>query len=105
MYELHPILEAWAGIKLVPAMAYGFRLYQNTSRLWMHIDRTQTHVISCIYHIASSDNAEPWPIVIEDYAGNTNSVILKPGTSSYCSAIERSIGQQVLTDNALSIDM
>jgi hypothetical protein len=53
--------------------------YRNESRLWMHVDRTQTHVISCIYHIASSANAEPWPIVIEDYAGNTNSVVLKPG--------------------------
>ena len=45
----------------------------------MHIDRTQTHVISCIYHIASSDDAEPWPIVIEDYDGNTNSVVLESG--------------------------
>ena len=45
----------------------------------MHIDRTQTHVISCIYHIARSDDAQPWPIVIEDYDGNTNSVILTPG--------------------------
>mmetsp|Transcript_24209 Transcript_24209/g.57271 ORF Transcript_24209/g.57271 Transcript_24209/m.57271 type:complete len:391 (-) Transcript_24209:2842-4014(-) len=77
--QLKPILEAWAGIPLTPAIAYGFRLYRNESSLWMHIDRTQTHVISCIYHIDSSDNAEPWPIVIEDYAGNTNSVILKPG--------------------------
>jgi hypothetical protein len=45
----------------------------------MHVDRTQTHVISCIYHIGSSENSEPWPIVIEDYHGNTNSVVLKPG--------------------------
>lgn len=32
-----------------------------------------------IYHIASSDDAEPWPIVIEDYSGKTNSVVLQPG--------------------------
>ena len=32
-----------------------------------------------IYHIASSDDAEPWPIVIEDYSGKTNSVVLHPG--------------------------
>ena len=38
---------------------------RNESTLWMHTDRTQTHVISCIYHIASSDDSEPWPIVIE----------------------------------------
>jgi hypothetical protein len=45
----------------------------------MHVDRTQTHVISCIYHLASSDDSEPWPIVIEDYDGNTQSAVLKPG--------------------------
>lgn len=79
MKELKPILEAWAGVELIPAIAYGFRLYRNDSSLWMHLDRTQTHVISAIYHIASSENSEPWPVVIEDYAGNTNSVVLKPG--------------------------
>lgn len=26
--ELQPILEAWTGVELVPAMAYGFRLYR-----------------------------------------------------------------------------
>lgn len=77
--ELQPILEAWSGLELVPAMAYGFRLYRNDSSLWMHTDRAQTHVISCIYHIASSHDSEPWPIVIEDYAGNTQMAHLEPG--------------------------
>jgi hypothetical protein len=77
--RLQPILEAWAQIELEPSIAYGFRLYQNQSRLWMHVDRTQTHVISCIYHIASSSDSKPWPIVIEDYSGKTNSVVLHPG--------------------------
>jgi hypothetical protein len=43
------------------------------------VDKTQTHVISCIYHIASSEDAKNWPVVIEDFDGNTNSVVLKPG--------------------------
>lgn len=77
--ELQPILEAWAGIELEPYTAYGFRLYRNESRLWMHVDKTKTHVISCIYHIASSEDAQPWPVVIEDYHGNTNSVVLSDG--------------------------
>jgi len=77
--ELQPILEAWSNVELTPYTAYGFRLYRNESRLWMHVDKTRTHVISCIYHIASSENAEPWPVVIEDYEGNTNSVVLQPG--------------------------
>ncbi|CAJ1957016.1 unnamed protein product [Cylindrotheca closterium] len=79
LFEMKPILEAWAGIELEPSIAYGFRLYRNESRLWMHVDRTQTHVISCIYHIASSKDADPWPIVVEDFDGHTNSVVLKPG--------------------------
>jgi hypothetical protein len=79
LQELKPILEAWSGMELIPSIAYGFRLYRNESSLWMHIDRTQTHVISCIYHIASSEDSDPWPIVIEDYDGNTQSAILEPG--------------------------
>jgi hypothetical protein len=58
------------------SLCVGPQLYdlygRNESRLWMHVDRTQTHVISCILHIAKSDDAENWPIIIEDYAGNTN---------------------------------
>ena len=77
--EMHPILDAWSGIDLKPIVAYGFRLYRNQSSLVMHLDETRTHVISCIYHIDSSDDAEPWPLLIEDYHGYTNEVILTPG--------------------------
>jgi hypothetical protein len=45
----------------------------------MHHDQTSTHIISCILHIASSKDSEPWPLVIEDYAGNTNQVVLTAG--------------------------
>jgi hypothetical protein len=45
----------------------------------MHIDKTQTHVISCILHIASSEDSEPWPIMIEDFEGNLNEAILTSG--------------------------
>jgi hypothetical protein len=79
LHELHPMHEAWAGIPLQPHLAYGFRLYRNESSLLMHIDKSDTHIISCILHIDSSDDAEPWPIVIEDFTGKTNEVILTPG--------------------------
>jgi hypothetical protein len=79
LHELHPMHEAWAGIPLQPHVAYGFRLYRNESSLLMHIDKSDTHIISCILHIDSSDDAEPWPIVIEDFTGATNEVILSPG--------------------------
>jgi len=69
--ELQQYSEGWAGFPLTPVTAYGFRLYRNTSRLHVHVDKTETHVISFILHIDSSDDAEPWPILIEDFHGST----------------------------------
>lgn len=65
LHELHPYVEAWAGIEVVPYQAYGLRLYQNESALWMHVDKVQTHILSFILHIDKSDDAEDWPIFIE----------------------------------------
>ena len=77
--ELQHYPETWADIELTPYRAYGFRLYRNESELYMHVDKSQTHIISFILHIDSSEDAEPWPIVIEDFNGNTHEVILTPG--------------------------
>lgn len=77
--ELQHYPEAWTGFELTPVIAYGFRLYRNTSRLHVHVDKTRTHVISFILHIDSSDDAEPWPILIEDLQGTTHEVTLKSG--------------------------
>mmetsp|Transcript_28060 Transcript_28060/g.82545 ORF Transcript_28060/g.82545 Transcript_28060/m.82545 type:complete len:390 (-) Transcript_28060:1279-2448(-) len=77
--ELKPMHEAWSGIDLEGNNAYGFRLYRNESALFMHVDKPDTHIISSILHIDRSEDAEPWPIVIEDYEGNTNEVILESG--------------------------
>jgi hypothetical protein len=79
LYELQPYAEQWSNQTLQPWGAYGFRLYRNESKLYMHIDRMQTHVISFILHIDSSDDAQPWPIFIEDFNGVTHEVILTPG--------------------------
>jgi hypothetical protein len=43
------------------------------------VDRMETHVISCILHIDHSEDAEPWPLLIEDFQGNTNEVFLESG--------------------------
>ena len=77
--ELKEYAEEWSGIELTPHTAYGFRLYQNHSQLLMHVDKMQTHIISFILHIDSSEDAEPWPIFIEDFHGRTHEVILTPG--------------------------
>jgi hypothetical protein len=79
LYEMLPYVEEWVGIPLVPHQAYGFRVYRNDSQLYMHLDRLETHVISFILHIDSSDDAQPWPLFIEDFHGRTHEVILTPG--------------------------
>lgn len=79
LHDLRHYAEAWSGVELTPYRAYGFRLYRNDSALWMHVDKMQTHIVSFILHIDSSDDAEPWPIFIEDFHGRTHEVILTPG--------------------------
>jgi hypothetical protein len=74
--ELQHYPETWVGRELTPALAYGFRLYRNNSQLQMHVDRSQTHVISFILHIDSSEDAEPWPLVIEDFHGSKYCTVL-----------------------------
>jgi hypothetical protein len=77
--ELHRYAEAWSGMKLLAYGAYGFRVYRDGAQLLMHIDIPETHVISFILHIDHSDDATPWPLVIEDYHGNTHEVTLESG--------------------------
>lgn len=79
LHEMLPYAEEWSHTPLTPATAYGFRLYQNQSRLNMHVDKLQTHIVSFILHIDSSEDAEPWPIFIEDFHGRTHEVVLTPG--------------------------
>ena len=62
---LRPMHEEWAGVPLKGATAYGLRAYRNSSSLQMHIDKSGTHIISCILHVDHSEDSKPWPIVIE----------------------------------------
>jgi hypothetical protein len=77
--ELQRYAEAWSGMKLLPFGAYGFRVYRNGTQLMMHTDISETHIISFILHIDHSNDGSPWPLVIEDYHGNTHEVILESG--------------------------
>jgi hypothetical protein len=79
LHDLLPIHEAWSGVELVPHSAYGLRVYRNDSNLLMHVDKQSTHVISGILHVDHGMNDEPWPLVIEDFHGNTNEVFLESG--------------------------
>ncbi len=77
--EMTPLMEAWSGIELVPNNAYGLRAYRNGTNLLMHLDKRKTHVISGILHVDHGENDEPWPLVIEDFHGNTNEIFLESG--------------------------
>ena len=57
LHELQPYVEAWSGQEVIPVNAYGLRLYQNNSALWMHVDKMQTHVRKCsCFQIMFSDD-------------------------------------------------
>lgn len=79
MHELLPIHEAWAGVDLVPNNAYGLRVYRRGSSLYMHLDKTETHIISSILHIDHDPMSDPWPLAIEDFHGNLHEVSLESG--------------------------
>ena len=66
----------------------------------MHVDKMQTHVVSFILHIDSSDDAEPWPIFIEDLQGRTHEVTLTPGDMVGARSTWR-IGQGTTTSSSL----
>jgi len=77
--EMKPLFESWSGVELEGTSAYGIRAYLDDWSFMMHLDKLSTHVISGIYHVDRSEDAEPWPIVIEDFLGNTNQIYMEPG--------------------------
>eukprot|EP00555_Chaetoceros_dichaeta_P009130 CAMPEP_0198254866 /NCGR_PEP_ID=MMETSP1447-20131203/5115_1 /TAXON_ID=420782 /ORGANISM="Chaetoceros dichaeta, Strain CCMP1751" /LENGTH=385 /DNA_ID=CAMNT_0043941089 /DNA_START=40 /DNA_END=1197 /DNA_ORIENTATION=- len=79
LLELLPLHEAWAGVPLVPNNSYGMRVYRDGANLNMHLDKVTTHIISSILHVGHDDDMESWPLVIEDFNGNTNEVHLEAG--------------------------
>ena len=75
---LKPIHERWCNCKLKFNALYGIRVYYEGCVLACHLDRTETHVVSSIMHIAH-DLREPWPVEIKDHFGRYHSVNLDPG--------------------------
>jgi len=79
---VQPIHEEWAGnIPLEYTALYGIRTYEAGSKLFMHVDRASTHVISAILHIARDygNQTETWPIEIIGLDGKHHKVELKEG--------------------------
>ncbi len=77
--EITPLIEAWAGCPLERSWGYGIRSYGPGSVLHVHRDRVDTHVISCIVHVA--DRApQPWPLDFIDHEGGRHAVCFESGT-------------------------
>ena len=78
--EVQKLMEEWLGDKvtLKPVAMYGIRLYTRNTWLAMHVDRPDTHIISCIINI-DQEVEEPYPLQIMDHEGVLHSVTLEPG--------------------------
>ena len=76
--EITPLIEAWAGCRLERSWGYGIRSYGPGSKLHVHRDRVDTHVLSCIVHV---DDVAPssWPLDFVDHEGELHGVRFKQG--------------------------
>merc|ERR1712216_33765 len=88
-----PIIGQWANLepeKLVLTAVYGMRLYRKNSKLHMHVDRRETHVLSAILEVGylgwsqsdmdeGRDHAENWPLEIIDHQSGMNHVANRRG--------------------------
>ena len=78
-YQLKPILAQWANVTLGdPMVMYGIRRYTRGARLWGHVDRIPTHIISAILQIDQKVD-EDWPLYFLDHHNVQCKILLKPG--------------------------
>ncbi|WP_368656154.1 prolyl hydroxylase family protein [Synechococcus sp. HK05] len=76
--EITPLIEAWAGCRLERSWGYGIRSYGPGSKLHVHRDRVDTHVVSCIVHV-DDDAPASWPLDFVDHEGQLHEVCFRPG--------------------------
>lgn len=80
--ELRELVGEWSGIPehdLELTSFYGIREYHDDHFLRCHVDRSQTHVLSTILHIASEDMREPWPVEVVGFDGKRQTINMKHG--------------------------
>ena len=79
---LTPLIEAWAGCPLEPSWGYGIRSYGPGSVLHVHRDRVDTHVVSCIVHVADQSD-QPWELDFIDHEGQRHALTFERGTTLF----------------------
>jgi prolyl 4-hydroxylase len=77
--QLTPLIEDWAGCRLVRSWGYGIRSYGPGSVLHVHRDRVDTHVVSCILHVADR-SVRPWPLDFISHEGDRHAVFFDAGS-------------------------
>jgi hypothetical protein len=78
LLALKPMHEEWCGFPLVPSACYGIRVYQRGTYLHEHTDTWDTHIVSSTICVGQETEG-PWPLSIEDAAGEQHEVVLAPG--------------------------
>lgn len=90
---LTPLVAEWASLQpeqLVLTTIYGLRLYRKNSKLHMHVDRRETHVLSVILEVGhlgwsapdgdeGHDHSEDWPLDLMDHHSGMHHVGSRPG--------------------------
>jgi prolyl 4-hydroxylase len=80
--ELTPLVSEWVGFEVERSWGYGIRSYGPGSRLHVHRDRVDTHVISCIIHV-DDRSVEAWPLDFVDHEGKHHEVYFKRGQTLF----------------------
>merc|ERR1719461_2208905 len=80
--ELKQLVADWSEVPaqdLELTSFYGIREYHQDHFLRCHVDRSQTHVLSLILHIASEDLEEEWPVEVVGFDGKRQTIAMKHG--------------------------
>jgi hypothetical protein len=74
-------LQQWMGTEVDPTWHtfYGARLQHSGSTCAMHVDSTDTHVMSATYNIAQRGMRKPWPLSFVEPGGAVKRVEQQPG--------------------------
>jgi len=80
--ELRRLVGEWGNVpenNLELTSFYGIREYYQDHYLRCHVDRSQTHVLSVILHIASEDLTEEWPVEVVGFNGVRTTINMRHG--------------------------
>eukprot|EP00928_Gymnodinium_smaydae_P078353 TRINITY_DN6222_c1_g2_i1.p1 TRINITY_DN6222_c1_g2~~TRINITY_DN6222_c1_g2_i1.p1 ORF type:complete len:744 (-),score=142.00 TRINITY_DN6222_c1_g2_i1:141-2372(-) len=74
-------LQQWTGMEVDPTWKtyYGARLQHRGSTCALHVDATETHVMSATYNIAQKGLKGAWPLAFVEPGGHVEQAVQQPG--------------------------